>query len=144
MKYLLNTLFVTSEDIYLSLDGENVVANRDKQEVARYPLHTLSGIVSFSYSGASPALMGACTQRDVSLAFCTPRGRFLARVTGEISGNVLYPQWMEGGMELCLSTLDALLTNIPVYRLDNRADEEGVRLLAEELDRIAPPLSDCP
>lgn len=62
----------------------------------------------------------------------------------EISGNVLYPQWMEGGMELCLSTLDSLLTTIPVYRLDNRADEEGVRLLAEELDRIAPPLSDCP
>ena len=60
MKYLLNTLFVTSEDIYLSLDGENVVANRDKREVARYPLHTLSGIISFSYPGASPALMGAC------------------------------------------------------------------------------------
>ena len=89
MKYLLNTLFVTSEDIYLSLDGENVVANRDKREVARYPLHTLSGIISFSYPGASPALMGACAQRDVSLAFCTPRGRFLARVTGERSGNVL-------------------------------------------------------
>ena len=89
MKHLLNTLFVTSEDIYLSLDGENVVANRDKQEAARYPLHTLSGIVSFSYSGASPALMGACAKRDVSLAFCTPRGRFLARVTGESSGNVL-------------------------------------------------------
>ena len=50
MKHLLNTLFVTSEDIYLSLDGENVVANRDKQEAARYPLHTLSGIVSFSRS----------------------------------------------------------------------------------------------
>ena len=89
MKHLLNTLFVTSEDIYLSLDGENVVANRDKREVARYPLHTLSGIISFSYPGASPALMGACAQRDVSLAFCTPRGRFLARVTGESSGNVL-------------------------------------------------------
>ena len=43
MKYLLNTLFVTSEDIYLSLDGENVVANRDKREVARYPLHTFPG-----------------------------------------------------------------------------------------------------
>ena len=89
MKHLLNTLFVTSEDIYLSLDGENVVANRDKQEAARYPLHTLSGIVSFSYSGASPALMGACAKRDVSLAFCTPRGRFLARDPGESSGNVL-------------------------------------------------------
>ena len=89
MRQLLNTLFVTSEDIYLSLDGENVVANRDRQELARYPLHTLAGIVSFSYAGASPALMGACAKREVSLAFCTPRGRFLARVTGEASGNVL-------------------------------------------------------
>ena len=89
MKHLLNTLFVTSEDIYLSLDGENVVASRGKQEAARYPLHTLAGIVSFSYAGASPALMGACAKRDISLAFWTPRGRFLARVTGESSGNVL-------------------------------------------------------
>ncbi len=89
MRHLLNTLFVTSEDIYLSLDGENVVANRARQEVARYPLHTLSGIVSFSYAGASPALMGACANRNVSLAFCTPQGRFLARVNGESCGNVL-------------------------------------------------------
>ena len=83
MRQLLNTLFVTSEDIYLSLDGENVVANRGGEQVARYPLHTLQSILSFSYSGASPALMGACAERDVSLAFCTPRGRFLARVTGQ-------------------------------------------------------------
>lgn len=89
MKHLLNTLFVTSEDLYLSLDGENVVANRDKRQIARYPLHTLEGIVSFSYAGASPALMGACAERDVSLAFCSPRGRFLARVSGKSSGNVL-------------------------------------------------------
>ncbi|MEG1011412.1 MAG: type I-C CRISPR-associated endonuclease Cas1c [Ruthenibacterium sp.] len=88
MKHLLNTLFVTSEDIYLSLDGENVVANRDKQVVARYPLHTLFGIVSFSYAGASTALMGACAERGVSLAFCTPRGKFLARICGESSGNI--------------------------------------------------------
>ena len=89
MKHLLNTLFITSEDIYLSLDGENVVANRDRQVVARYPLHTLFGIVSFSYAGASPALMGACAERGVSLSFCSPKGRFLARVCGESSGNVL-------------------------------------------------------
>jgi len=89
MRHLLNTLFVTSEDIYLSLDGENVVASREHQEAARYPLHTLSGIVSFSYPGASPALMGACAERGISLAFCTPRGRFLARIAGSTSGNVL-------------------------------------------------------
>ena len=89
MRQLLNTLFVTSEDVYLSLDGENVVANRGGEAVARYPLHTLQSIVSFSYSGASPALMGACAKREIGLAFCTPRGRFLARVSGQMQGNVL-------------------------------------------------------
>lgn len=89
MKQLLNTLFITSEDIYLSLDGENVVANREKQVVARYPLHTLQTIISFSYAGASPALMGACAERGIGIALCTPRGKFLARVCGKSSGNVL-------------------------------------------------------
>lgn len=89
MKRLLNTLYILSEDIYLSLDGENVVANRDRQAVARYPLHTLQNIITFSYSGVSPALMGACAQRQIGLALCTPRGKFLARVCGEGNGNVL-------------------------------------------------------
>ena len=89
MRKLLNTLFVTSEDAYLTIDGENVVVNREKQEVARFPLHTLSGIISFSYAGASPALMGSCARRGVSLSFCTPTGRFLARSVGEENGNVL-------------------------------------------------------
>ena len=75
MRQLLNTLFVTSEDIYLSLDGENVVANRGGETVARYPLHTLQSIVTFSYAGASPALMGKCAQREIGLAFCSPRGK---------------------------------------------------------------------
>lgn len=89
MKHLLNTLFVTSEDVYLSLDGENVVANRGKNQIARYPLHTLQGIVTFSYAGVSPALMGACAKRNIALSFCTPRGRFLARTAGIHGGNVL-------------------------------------------------------
>ena len=89
MRHLLNTLFVTSEDVYLALDGETVAARREQKDVARYPLHTLSAIVSFSYAGASPALMGACAERGVDLVFCTPRGRFLARTTGLSHGNVL-------------------------------------------------------
>lgn len=89
MRKLLNMLFVTSEDVYLTLDGENVVANRGKEVLARYPLHILSGIICFSYAGASPALMGACADRSLSLSFCTPRGKFLARVSGENNGNVL-------------------------------------------------------
>lgn len=89
MRHLLNTLFVTSEDLYLSLDGENVVASRGGETVARYPLHALQGMVVFSYAGASPALMGACAERGIGLSFCTPRGRFLARVGGRGGGNVL-------------------------------------------------------
>lgn len=89
MRQLLNTLFVTSENVYLSLDGENVVANREGAIVARYPLHTLQSIVSFSYAGASPALMGACVKREIGLALCSPHGRFLARITGPAQGNVL-------------------------------------------------------
>ena len=89
MRKLLNTLFVTSEDAYLTIEGQNVVVNREKREIARFPLHTLSGIISFSYAGASPALMGGCAKHGVSLSFCTPNGRFLARSVGEENGNVL-------------------------------------------------------
>lgn len=76
MRKLLNTLYALSEDIYLSLDGENIVANKEKQELARYPLHTLQNIVSFSYAGLSPALMGACASRNIGIALCSPRGKF--------------------------------------------------------------------
>ena len=65
------------------------MASRGKETAVRYPLHTLSDILSFAYPGASPALMGACAQRGIFLTFCTPRGKFLARVSGEANGNVL-------------------------------------------------------
>ncbi len=89
MKKLLNTLFVLSEDVYLSLDGENVVLLRGDETAGRFPLHTLESILSFSYKGASPALMGKCVQYGKNLAFFTPRGRFLARVSGPCGGNIL-------------------------------------------------------
>ena len=92
MKKLLNTLFVTTEDAYLSLDGENIIVSRDRHEIGRFPLHTLEGILCFSYAGASPALMGACVQRGVDIAFFSPRGQFLARTVGEEHGNVLLRQ----------------------------------------------------
>lgn len=89
MKKLLNTLFVTTENAYLSLDGENVVIFIEQEERTRFPLHTLEQIISFSYSGASPALMGGCAKRGIGLCFCRPNGRFLARAVGELNGNVL-------------------------------------------------------
>ena len=89
MKRLLNTLYVTSENSYLALDGENVVIYEEQEEKGRLPLHNLEGIVAFGYRGTSPALMGACAARNISLCYMTPNGRFLARVTGKVYGNVL-------------------------------------------------------
>ena len=89
MKKLLNTLYVTSENSYLGLDGENIVVFEDNKEKGRLPLHNLEGIVSFGYRGVSPALMGGCAERNISHCFMTPRGKFLARVTGKTRGNVL-------------------------------------------------------
>lgn len=89
MKKLLNTLYVTSQDSYLSLDGENVVVLDQEHEVGRLPLHNLEAIVSFGYRGASPALMGGCANRNISLCFLTPQGKFLARVSGGVKGNVV-------------------------------------------------------
>ena len=64
MKKLLNTLYVTSENSYLGLDGENIVVFEDNKEKGRLPLHNLEGIVSFGYRGVSPALMGGCAERN--------------------------------------------------------------------------------
>ena len=89
MRKLLNTLFVTSEDKYLALENNNVVVYCKETKVAQYPLLSLESIVSFSYSGASPALMGACAKSGISLVFMTPNGRFLARTCGMEHGNVL-------------------------------------------------------
>ena len=89
MRHLLNTLYVMTEDAYLSVDGENVVIRQEQAELARFPLHGLEGILSFSYRGASPALMGVCADRGIDLCFMRPSGRFLARVCGRSKGNVL-------------------------------------------------------
>jgi len=89
MKKLANVLYVTTPEAYLSLDGENVVIKKDEHSSTRLPLHNLENIVCFSYLGASPALMGACAERNVGLCFLTPNGRFQARVSGKVKGNVL-------------------------------------------------------
>ncbi len=88
MKKLLNTLYVTSSNRYLSLNGENIVVLDGDNETGRIPLHNLQGVVTFGYMGASPALMNACAKKDVSLCFMSSSGRFLARVMGPEVGNV--------------------------------------------------------
>ncbi|KXY55061.1 type I-C CRISPR-associated endonuclease Cas1 [Bacillus cereus] len=89
MKKLLNTLFITQPDVYLSLDGDNIVLLKEKEKIGRLPLHNLESIVSFGYTGTSPALMGYCAEKNISLVFLTMYGQFRARVIGKSKGNVI-------------------------------------------------------
>src|SRR5690606_32331960 len=89
MKPLLNTLFVTAQGAYLSREGEQLVVRVDDEEKLRIAAHTLSGIVCFGRVNASPALMALCAEKKIGLSFLTENGKFLARVTGPVSGNVL-------------------------------------------------------
>jgi CRISP-associated protein Cas1 len=89
MKKLLNTLYVTTQGAYLAKEGETVLVRVEQENRLRLPIHTLGAIVCFGQVSASPALMGMCGERDVALSFLTENGRFLARVQGPVSGNVL-------------------------------------------------------
>ena len=89
MRRMLNTIYVTSESAWLRKDGANLVVEVDGVERGRAPLHMLDGVVSFGRPGGSPALMAACAEAGVSISYLDPNGRFLARVEGPRSGNVL-------------------------------------------------------
>lgn len=89
MRKLLNTLYVTTPEAYLSKDGLNVVVSVDKEELFRIPIMNVESIVTFGYMGASPGLMKLCMDNNVSLSFMTPQGRFICRIQGPTRGNVL-------------------------------------------------------
>lgn len=89
MRKMLNTLYVTTQGAYLNKEGETVVVNVERETRLRLPIHTLGSIVCFGNVLCSPFLLGHCAESDVSVSFMTEYGRFLARVQGPVSGNVL-------------------------------------------------------
>lgn len=156
MRKLLNTLFVLSEDMYLTLEGENVVLLRGGETAGRFPLHTLESILCFSYKGASPALMGKCVRDRKNLAFFTPRGRFLARTSGPCGGNILlrraqYRMADDGG------TSCALARNFILGKLYNcrwileratrdhpmRVDVAALKEVSDQIRRLMPAVAAC-
>ncbi len=89
MRHHLNTLFVTSQDAYVSKEGETVLVRVNGDVRMRIPILSLGGIVCFGRVSMSPALMGLCGERGVTVSFLSEHGRFLARVCGPTTGNVL-------------------------------------------------------
>ncbi|MBQ8495990.1 MAG: type I-C CRISPR-associated endonuclease Cas1 [Clostridia bacterium] len=133
MRKLLNTLYITKENGYLSLGGENLVLTIDGKEAIRLPFTNIESIVCMNYPGCSPALMGKCAQEQVGLCFVSPHGRFLARVTGEIKGNVFlrYEQMrlienQEKQLEIIQKILTAKLKNTKNLILRSRRDHSEI------------------
>lgn len=88
MRKLLNTLFITAENAYCSLENNNVVISIKDEKVKQIPLILLEQIVCFSYAGASPALLGECAKRNIGVTLFTPSGHFLCRISDKSHGNV--------------------------------------------------------
>ncbi len=89
MKRHLNTLFITTQGAYLFKEGETVAVKVEDEVRLHVPIHTLGGIVCFGQVSCSPYLMGYCAEQNVAISFLTEYGRFLAKVQGPVSGNVL-------------------------------------------------------
>ncbi|MDO4732497.1 MAG: type I-C CRISPR-associated endonuclease Cas1c [Bacillota bacterium] len=139
MRKLLNTLFVTNPESYLALEGESVVIWQEQEKLGQFPLLILEGIHSFSYKGASPALMGACGERGIQLSFLSPKGQFLARSCGKNRGNVLLRKQQyrisDDPAASCLIARNFIFGKIHNCRwsLDRSIRDHGMRVNAEEL-----------
>lgn len=116
MRKLLNTIYVTNESAYLSLDGENLVCKIEGVEKLRIPFENIENIVCFNYIGCSPALMGKCVGKTIPINFVSPQGKFLAKVCGETKGNVFLrvaqiDRFRENGILLAQNTMAAKFSN---------------------------------
>lgn len=89
MRKLLNTLHVMTQGAYLHRDGETVSVKVGTESKLRLPVHTLEGLVCWGQVSCSPPVLALCCEHGVGISFLTEQGRFLARVQGPVSGNVL-------------------------------------------------------
>lgn len=145
MRILLNTLYVTTPEAYLSKDGLNVVISVKGEEVFRIPIHNIEQIVTFGYMGASPGLMKLCADSGVALTFLSPHGRYVGRLQGPTHGNVLlrkaqYKNAEEADYALHLSKL-FIAGKIQNYRnilrrfIRDNGDNDDIAQAAEELQK---------
>ena len=157
MKRLLNTLYVSTQNAYLSREGETVLVRVESETKLRVPIHTLGGIVCFGVVSCSPHLMQLCAERGVSISHLTEHGRFMARVQGPVSGNVHLrrEQYRRADDEVASAALArafvaAKIANSRTVLLraardrtegaETTALDNGAKRLAPLLEKLKPPL----
>ena len=141
MKKLLNTVYINNPDRYISLEGENLIISQDREEIGRVPLHNIESIITFGHAGASPALMGKCAKNGIGLVFMSRNGHFLARVEGEVKGNVLlrrqqyrYAEDNERALDIAKNIISAKLFNSR-WVLERMIRDHGARIDTELFSR---------
>ena len=120
MRKLLNVLYVTNEDAYLAKEGEDVLIRIPESQKIKIPSHNLEGIVCFGYQGASTKLMAMCSEKNIGMSFHTPFGKFLCRVQGKTSGNILLRKtqyrYYDDNVKSCLIAKNFILGKLINYR----------------------------
>ncbi len=113
-------LYVTNENAYLRKDGEDVCVVLDGEKDVKIPSHNLEGVVCFGYQGASTKLMAMCAEKNIGISFHTPYGKFLCRVQGKVSGNILLRKRQyrvsDDGNLSCLVSRNFILGKLVNYR----------------------------
>ena len=149
MKKLLNTLYVTTQGAYLAKEGECVAVRVDNAVKLRVPIHTLGGVVCFGQVSCSPFLMGFAAERGLGFSFLTEHGRFLARVQGPISGNVLLRREQyrradsqEASAEVARSIISAKVINSR-HVLQRVMRDHGDKVEGAALESEVSHLKDC-
>lgn len=89
MKKLLNTLYVTNPEAYVCKSDDNLAVRLGDEQVMKLPFHLLESLIVIGHLGCSAAVMGECAKRGITISFLDDAGRFMARVEGAVSGNVL-------------------------------------------------------
>lgn len=89
MRPLRNVIYVQTQNAWLHKDNDNLVLKVEKETKARIPIHKLQGLVCFGQVSISPYLMAHCAENAITITYLNQFGKFLARVEGPVSGNVL-------------------------------------------------------
>lgn len=89
MRKLLNVLYLTQDDFYISKEGESIVIEKDHKKVTQLPLHNFEGIVILGNSTITPNLIKACSEKKINISFIGNTYDFEVRIQPRISGNVI-------------------------------------------------------
>jgi len=155
MRKLLNTLYITRQGCYLHKEGETIVIKQGSEKLGQYPALSIGCILCFGQVSISPFLMAFCAEKGIGIAYYSTYGRFLARVVGKQTGNVLLRReqyrWADDSDKVLLIARLFVLAKIANCRYvllremrnfgQNELIEEAASKLVEKMRKAKQPAS---